>query len=99
MEYRINHMDKSVEYEGKLSFLPKKEFKLLEYLQSNKGRVFSREDLIREVWEYDTVFVDTRTVDVHIRRLRKTFPKIPIVTRKCYGYMWNNNVVQNPQNV
>jgi DNA-binding response OmpR family regulator len=99
MEYRINQIDKSVEHNGELIFLPKKEFKLLEYLQSNKGRVFSREDLIREVWEYDTVFVDTRTVDVHIRRLRKTFPKIPIVTRKCYGYMWNNNVVQNPQNV
>jgi DNA-binding response OmpR family regulator len=46
-----------------------KEFELLKTLVSNPGRVFSREALLQEVWGYD-YFGGTRTVDVHIRRLR-----------------------------
>jgi len=46
-----------------------KEFELLRHLNSNPGRVFSREQLLSEVWGYD-YFGGTRTVDVHIRRLR-----------------------------
>lgn len=46
-----------------------KEFELLRYLKENPGRVFSREQLLSEVWGYD-YFGGTRTVDVHIRRLR-----------------------------
>ena len=46
------------------------EFRLLRYLMEHPGRVFSRDQLIDAVWGHD-VYVDTRTVDVHIRRLRK----------------------------
>lgn len=46
-----------------------KEFELLRYLNENPGQVFSREQLLSEVWGYD-YFGGTRTVDVHIRRLR-----------------------------
>lgn len=46
-----------------------KEFELLRYLNDNPGRVFTREQLLSEVWGYD-YFGGTRTVDVHIRRLR-----------------------------
>ena len=46
-----------------------KEYELLKVLVSNPGRVFSREALLREVWEYD-YFGGTRTVDVHVRRVR-----------------------------
>ena len=46
-----------------------KEFELLRYLAANPGRVFTREALLREVWGYD-FYGGTRTVDVHIRRLR-----------------------------
>jgi len=46
-----------------------KEYELLRVLVSNPGRVFSREALLREVWEYD-YFGGTRTVDVHVRRVR-----------------------------
>ncbi|RMD61551.1 MAG: phosphate regulon transcriptional regulatory protein PhoB [Alphaproteobacteria bacterium] len=46
------------------------EFRLLHYLMQNPGRVFSREQLLDAVWGRD-VFVEARTVDVHIRRLRK----------------------------
>lgn len=46
-----------------------KEFELLRYLAQHPGRVFTREQLLREVWGYD-FFGGTRTVDVHVRRLR-----------------------------
>ena len=46
-----------------------KEFELLKYLAQHPGRVFTREQLLREVWGYD-YFGGTRTVDVHVRRLR-----------------------------
>lgn len=46
------------------------EFKLLTVLAQRRGRVQSREQLLRDVWEYDSV-IDTRTVDTHMRRLRE----------------------------
>ncbi len=46
------------------------EFKLLVTLASRRGRVQSREQLLRDVWEYDSL-IDTRTVDTHMRRLRE----------------------------
>ena len=46
-----------------------KEFELLKYLAQHPGRVFSRDQLLQEVWGYD-YFGGTRTVDVHVRRLR-----------------------------
>ena len=46
-----------------------KEFELLKYLAQHPGRVFTREQLLQEVWGYD-YFGGTRTVDVHVRRLR-----------------------------
>ena len=50
--------------------MPPKEFELLHYLASNKNRVFTREQLLCEVWGYDYPG-DSRTVDVHIKRLRE----------------------------
>jgi two-component system phosphate regulon response regulator PhoB len=46
------------------------EFKLLSTLAQRRGRVQSREQLLRDVWEYDNI-IDTRTVDTHMRRLRE----------------------------
>jgi two-component system phosphate regulon response regulator PhoB len=46
------------------------EFKLLTMLAQRRGRVLSREQLLRDVWEYDTT-IDSRTVDTHMRRLRE----------------------------
>ena len=59
----------SVKVGGRSLDLTYKEFELLRYLNDNPGRVFSREQLLSEVWGYD-YFGGTRTVDVHIRRLR-----------------------------
>jgi DNA-binding response OmpR family regulator len=54
---------------GRALDLTYKEFELLRYLVANPGRVYTREQLLSEVWGYD-YFGGTRTVDVHVRRLR-----------------------------
>jgi DNA-binding response OmpR family regulator len=55
---------------GKAIDLTATEFRLLTVLVKRRGRVQSREQLLRDVWEYDTM-IDTRTVDTHMRRLRE----------------------------
>ena len=54
---------------GRVLELTYKEFELLKYLSQHPGRVFTRQQLLQEVWGYD-YFGGTRTVDVHVRRLR-----------------------------
>jgi DNA-binding winged helix-turn-helix (wHTH) protein len=74
-----------VTLKGRKVDLTYKEYELLRYLASNPGRVFSREALLRSVWEYD-YFGGTRTVDVHVRRLRS---KIDDVTYHFIETQWN----------
>lgn len=57
-------------YNGEEVKTPPKEFELLHYLASNKNKVFTRDQLLCEVWGYDYPG-DSRTVDVHIKRLRE----------------------------
>ena len=68
------------------------EFRLLDYFMQHPGRVFSREQLLDAVWGSD-VYVETRTVDVHIGRLRKALNKVggndPIRTVRSAGYALN----------
>ncbi|HEY8534005.1 MAG TPA: response regulator transcription factor [Micromonospora sp.] len=59
----------SVKIKGRPLDLTYKEFELLKFLAQHPGRVFTRDQLLREVWGYD-YFGGTRTVDVHVRRLR-----------------------------
>jgi two-component system phosphate regulon response regulator PhoB len=59
-----------VKYRGKPFELTKTEFRLLAVLAQRSGRVQSREQLLRDVWEYNST-IDTRTVDTHMRRLRE----------------------------
>lgn len=69
--------------------LPRKQLELLETLQSNPGRCFSKKDLLARIWGY-AEGVRTRTVDVHVSRLRKRLrgdgARIETVYRK--GYRW-----------
>ncbi|MDT8715736.1 response regulator transcription factor [Clostridium sp. 19966] len=60
----------NVQYKGEEIKMPPKEFELLHFLASNKNRVFTREQLLCEVWGYDYPG-DSRTVDVHVKRLRE----------------------------
>ena len=69
------------------------EFRLLEFLMTSPGRVFSREQLLDGVWGHD-VYVDERTVDVHVGRLRKAINRgrmmDPIRTVRGAGYAFND---------
>ncbi|HEY5648918.1 MAG TPA: response regulator transcription factor [Nitrospiria bacterium] len=76
-----------VQVHGKEVTLTAKEFKLLEELLREKGRVLSRDSLLDRVWGYEAD-VMSRTVDVHIRRLREKIPFLQdaIQTVKPFGY-------------
>jgi two-component system phosphate regulon response regulator PhoB len=65
----IDRARHSVTYKDKPLDLTVTEFKLVTVLAERKGRVQSREQLLKDVWGYNT-FIDTRTVDTHMRRLR-----------------------------
>lgn len=66
----INLSNYEIRIDGKLTEIPPKELELLYFLASNPNRVFTREQLLEEVWGFD-YFGDSRTVDVHIKRLRE----------------------------
>ena len=73
---------------GRILDLTYKEFELLKYLAQHPGRVFTRSQLLQEVWGYD-YFGGTRTVDVHVRRLRAklgTDYEVLIGTVRNVGY-------------
>ena len=66
----ININQYTVMYMGKDLEMPPKELELLYFLASHPGMVFTREQLLEQVWGYD-YFGDSRTVDVHVKRLRE----------------------------
>ena len=68
-EVVIDEDSYTAKIKGRSLDLTFKEFELLKYLAQHPGRVFSRSQLLQEIWGYD-YFGGTRTVDVHIRRLR-----------------------------
>lgn len=78
--------------EAKLD-LTKKEYEVIAFLAKNMGKVYSREQLMEEIWGYDGFYGDMRTVDVTIARLRKKLednPALPeyIQTKKGIGYFF-----------
>lgn len=66
----INISNYELKINGKIMEIPPKELELLHFLASHPNRVFTREQLLEEVWGFD-YFGDSRTVDVHIKRLRE----------------------------
>jgi phosphate regulon transcriptional regulator PhoB len=72
---------------GKVVRLTSVEFKLLAMLMKRRGRVQARDRLLNEVWGYESI-IDTRTVDTHVRRLRKKLGKAAdaIETVRGFGY-------------
>jgi len=83
----IDASSHTVTLEGQVVKLTAKEFLLLQYLVRRRGRVLSRDLLLTDVWGYQYTG-GTRTVDVHIRRLREKFPLLndAIETVKQFGY-------------
>lgn len=66
----VNLSNYELKINDKITEVPPKELELLYFLASNPNRVFTREQLLEEVWGFD-YFGDSRTVDVHIKRLRE----------------------------
>ena len=86
----VDRQKKSVKVCGQPVQFSKKEFEILNLLASNQGNIFSREDLINELWK-DAPYVLDRTVDVHIARIRSKLGecKVYLTNRSGYGYTFN----------
>lgn len=78
-----------VSVEGEEILLPKKEFELIELLASKPGKVFNREHIFNQIWGEDS-YIGDRTIDVHIRKLRKKIGDNYIRTIKGVGYTFEN---------
>jgi two-component system alkaline phosphatase synthesis response regulator PhoP len=89
----INRQNYTVRIDGKETFFPKKEFELLAFLASNRGKVFTREALLRRIWG-ESVFVIDRTVDVHVSKVREKLGAFGswIETVKGVGYRFSEQV-------
>jgi two-component system alkaline phosphatase synthesis response regulator PhoP len=75
--------------DGKEYNLPRKEFELLSLLASKPNRVFTRDDILSAIWG-DDVVVGDRTIDVHVRKIRKKLGTLNIKTIKGVGYKYEN---------
>jgi hypothetical protein len=89
-EISVNMPGMEVRRNGKLVVMPMKEFSMLVYMLKNAGRVLARNELLDEVWGYNS-YPFTRTVDNHIVRLRRKLEVDPsrpkhFLTIRCAGY-------------
>jgi two-component system phosphate regulon response regulator PhoB len=95
---RVQHR---VRRDGRDLHLGPTEFKLLEFLMRNPGRVYSREQMLDGVWGHD-VYIDERTVDVHVGRLRKALHRSdapdPIRTVRGTGYSFDETYARIASN-
>jgi len=87
MGLRLSPSKKMCTVDGEAVGLPRKEFEILLKLLSNRGRIFSRSELLKVIWPDDVVVLD-RVVDVNITRIRRKIGRYGkhIVTRSGYGY-------------
>lgn len=97
----IDLVKHEVEVHGEAVALTPVEYKLLVKLASQPNQLFSRDELVRDVWEYN-FSGKTRTVDVHIRRLRKKLedaggPVDDVTTVRGFGYRFTHKVDPNRQ--
>jgi two-component system alkaline phosphatase synthesis response regulator PhoP len=89
-ELRIDRTSFAV-YKGEEKItLPKKEFELLAFLAATPNKVFTREELLSNIWGND-VYVIARTVDVHVRKVREKVGEENIKTIKGVGYKFNTD--------
>ena len=88
----VNLELKQVTCDNQSVILTKKEFEILGLLMKNPSRIYTRDDILDNIWQEDGYVLD-RTVDVHITRLRKKLGKYGcfIVNRSGYGYCFDEN--------
>lgn len=89
----LNHSERSVKIGDEVITLTVKEYELLRFLLKNKGKVFSRDELLSEIWGEDFLG-ESRTVDVHIGTLRSKLGKYSdnLQTVRGFGYKMEENV-------
>ena len=75
-----------VVYEGKQVEMPPRELEVLHFLAAHKNQVFTRDQLLEQVWGFDYAGDSSRTVDVHVKRVREKLPG-------CEQYGWNIRTV------
>lgn len=87
---KIDLESKLVYVDGEKVIFSKKEFEVLSFLATHAGKIYSREDLITELWK-DAPYVLDRTVDVHIARIRGKLGECKhyLTNRSGYGYTFN----------
>ncbi|CAI6057608.1 Transcriptional regulatory protein SrrA [Cohnella sp. JJ-181] len=83
----IEHDAHRVTAGGQEVNLTPKEYELLHYLASSPDKVFSREDLLKDVWNYD-FFGDLRTVDTHVKRLREKLNRVSTEAASMITTVW-----------
>jgi two-component system phosphate regulon response regulator PhoB len=96
-DIELDREKKRVHRSGRELHLGPTEFRLLEFLMVSPGRVFTREQLLDQVWGRDA-YIDERTVDVHVGRLRKALSRgrenDPIRTVRGSGYSFNERFAE-----
>ncbi len=100
-ELEIDSSSMTIRLKGQAVACTVKEFRLLEYLASHPGRVFSRQQLLDAVWK-DTAFVTQRSIDVYVRRIREKIEEDEnqpryIKTLRGFGYRFDSSVGQFPE--
>ena len=90
-DLNINRESYQIERDGIEISLPRKEFEILYLLATKPGKVFKREEIFDKVWG-DDVIVGGRTIDVHVRKLRRKLGRDYIVTVKGVGYKFNSSI-------
>ena len=88
-EYKVDVASRKVFNSEQEIELTPKEYELLSVLINNKGVALSRERILDKIWGFD-YFGDLRTVDTHIKRLRKKLKKLEIETVRGYGYRYGD---------
>ena len=82
----VNRNTYMVYYKGNQIILPRKEFELIHLLASKSEKVFTRQEIFKEIWHKEITPKAGRTIDVHIRKLRSKISEDIITTVKGIGY-------------
>ncbi len=90
-DLNIDRESYQIERDGIEISLPRKEFEILYLLATKPGKVFKREEIFDIVWG-DDVIVGGRTIDVHVRKLRRKLGRDYIITVKGVGYKFNSSI-------
>lgn len=86
-EYTLDETVHAVVHLNKYYELCKLEFAVVKYLFNNKHKIVTKDELLEKVWP--DVIVGSETVNVHLSKIRRKVPGIPIITKKRVGVLWS----------